>query len=182
MVRSARSSASDTRSVALDLDRTPVAGARKRSTRIAPAARAASTAMATASSEESALNDGGCLSRDDPTFDLRVDRRMRGQVRGDDVHLEIAERQIRSRPELVVTVAAAEEIVDGDDVVDATAIDRVAGDAHREQSMIRRAAIVIREAGVRDGEPSRPRRDLFEDRLQLVPGHVNPDDGIAERQ
>src|SRR2546426_192326 len=48
--RSARSSASETMSVALDFARSPAAGPPKRSTRIAAAARAAPTAISSASS------------------------------------------------------------------------------------------------------------------------------------
>src|SRR2546421_472999 len=85
IARSARSSASETRSVALDLERTPAAGERRSSRSNAPASRAASMASASASDAPRAL------TRDE----LRADRgpkqlgAHRGRGRVAEVALEV---------------------------------------------------------------------------------------------
>src|SRR5438445_1165343 len=88
-------SASETRSVWLDFASTPVGAPSKPSSRCRPAARAASIATVIGSAISVVVIRGAHRTpplpsrRGEPTFDSRAHRRVRRDVRTDDVHLAV---------------------------------------------------------------------------------------------
>src|SRR6266850_4649412 len=134
-------SASDTRSVWLDFASTPVASPSKLSSSCLPAARAASIAMAMGSAISAAeTRVPRPLRRREPPFDLGAHWRVRRDVRGHDVDLDVAVDHAGPFREAGVSVAAEQEVVDRRDVIRPRRVERRSGDGDALHA-VRRAPV-----------------------------------------